>query len=80
MKKHLSSIVFGCLGLCAGFTICYVVLVIPTHEAKPTAFTSGPRMVFYAPRDGHSQLDWRPQIIQPMLPPNIIGRYDYKSK
>ena len=34
MKKHLSTIVFGCLGVCAGFTLCYVYVVIPQREAS----------------------------------------------
>lgn len=34
MKKHLSSIIFGCLGLCAGFTLCYVYVVIPESETN----------------------------------------------
>jgi biopolymer transport protein ExbD len=39
MKKHLSTVVVGCLGLCAGFTLCYVYLVHPQRETKATAST-----------------------------------------
>ena len=35
MKKHV-SVVFGtCLGACAGFTLCYLCLVLPHREDKP---------------------------------------------
>src|SRR4051794_20013997 len=37
MKHHLSKIVFGCLGLCVGFTLCYVNLVVPKREAELAA-------------------------------------------
>jgi len=39
MKRHLSTIVFGCHGLCAGFALCYLYLVIPEREANlPISF------------------------------------------
>jgi hypothetical protein len=34
MKKYISSIVFGCLGICLGFSLCYVRLVLPEQMAK----------------------------------------------
>jgi hypothetical protein len=71
---------FGCLGLCAGFMLCYVFFVIPTCGAKATAITPLPQRVFYVPKSDHSQLDWRPYLIQPMLPPKIIGRYEYNGR
>jgi biopolymer transport protein ExbD len=37
MKKHLSAIVGACFGLCAGFTLCYICLVLPHREGKATA-------------------------------------------
>ncbi len=37
MKVHLSTVVAACLGLCAGFTLCYVCLVLPHREGKATA-------------------------------------------
>ena len=37
MKEHLSTVVGACLGLCAGFTLCYVCLVLPHREGKATA-------------------------------------------
>ena len=89
MKKHLSSIVFGCLGLVAGFTLCYTFFVVPTPEARPTAFMPARQVVLYAPRGGHgpldwrpdhSQLEWRPYLIQPMLPPKVIGRYEFNGR
>jgi type II secretion system protein G len=33
MKKYLFAVVTGCLGLCLGFALCYVYLVIPQHGA-----------------------------------------------
>jgi len=32
MKKHLSSILFGALGFCAGAAICYTYFVLPGHH------------------------------------------------
>lgn len=37
MKKHLPTVVGACLGLCAGFTLCYLGLVLPHHEGNTTA-------------------------------------------
>lgn len=37
MKRHLSTVVGACLGLCAGFTLSYICLVLPHREAKATA-------------------------------------------
>ena len=48
MKKHISTIVFGCLGLCAGFTLCYVYVAIPQREASLT-------QSFPAPVDDHAR-------------------------
>lgn len=39
MKKHLSVVLGTCLGVCAGFTLCYVCLVLPQREGKATAPT-----------------------------------------
>jgi biopolymer transport protein ExbD len=41
MKRHLSTVVGTCLGLCAGFTLCYICLVLPHREAKATASAPG---------------------------------------
>jgi biopolymer transport protein ExbD len=43
MKRHLSTAVGTCLGLCGGFTLCYVCLVLPHREAKAT--TSAPQQI-----------------------------------
>ena len=43
MKRLTSTLVVGCLGLCAGFTLCYVYLVLPQRETKATA--SAPQQV-----------------------------------
>ena len=37
MKKHLCTVVGACLGLCAGFTLCYICLVLPHREGKAAA-------------------------------------------
>ena len=29
MKRYLSKVIVGCLGICAGFALCYVTLVVP---------------------------------------------------
>jgi len=89
MKKHLSSIVFGCLGLFVGFTLCYAFFVVPTQEARPTAFVPARQVVLFAPKGDHGprdwrpdrgQLDWRPYLIQPMLPPRVIERYEFNGR
>jgi biopolymer transport protein ExbD len=42
-KKYLFAVVTGCLGLCAGFTLCYVYLVLPQREIMTAA--SSPQQV-----------------------------------
>jgi len=37
MKKQLSTVTGACLGLCAGFALCYICLVLPHREGKATA-------------------------------------------
>lgn len=37
MKSHLSAVVGACLGLCAGFALCYICLVRPNHEGRTMA-------------------------------------------
>ena len=32
MKKHISSLVFGIVGICSGFALCFLYLVLPTRE------------------------------------------------
>jgi biopolymer transport protein ExbD len=60
MKHHLSKIVFGCLGLCVGFTLCYVNLVVPVREAKLAALaaqqSSEEQIVITIARDGSLRL------------------------
>ena len=33
MKKYVSSVVFGTVGVCAGFALCFVYLVMPQRDA-----------------------------------------------
>ena len=33
MKKYISSVVFGTVGVCAGFALCFVYLVMPQRDA-----------------------------------------------
>ena len=61
MKKHLSTIVFGCLGLCAGFTLCYIYVAIPQREASltqsfPPPITEHARDTIRVARDGSMYL------------------------
>lgn len=54
MKKHLSSFVFGSLGICAGFTLCFVYVALPLREAgdatpHPTSFS---RLALHYGHDG----------------------------
>ena len=37
MKKHVSTVVAACLGLCAGFTLCYICVVLLHREGKAAA-------------------------------------------
>ena len=37
MRKHLSVIVGTCFGVCAGFALCYLCLVLPHREGKARA-------------------------------------------
>ena len=78
MKKHLSSLVFGCLGLCVGFTLCYLYLVLPEWTARATT-PQAPYLALLR-NDGHSHLEWQPYLIQPMLPPKVIGKYEYRGR
>jgi hypothetical protein len=91
MKKHQSSIAFGFLGLLVGFTLCYVVFVIPSPEIKLTASTGFPPQLEYyvttgqptkpeVPKAHQSEFNWDPYLIQPTLPPKIVGRYYYNGK
>jgi hypothetical protein len=76
MKKHLSSLTFGCLGLCVGFTLCYVYLVLPQRVASVPS--PQPQFVvtpLHAKLPAQQQqLEWRPYVIQPMIPPKVVGR------
>jgi hypothetical protein len=37
MKTYLSTVLAACIGLCAGFALCYLCLVIPLGEGKAKA-------------------------------------------
>jgi hypothetical protein len=69
MKRHFSSVAFGCVGLCVGFLLCYVYLALPER----TAAAKRPQWVAVSAQ-GQDTLDWRPYVIQPMIPPKIVGR------
>ena len=73
MKKHLSSFLFGFLGLGVGFTLCYVYLVLPARDARQTA-SNQPHVVAHFSKDGQTHFEWRQPLIQPMLPPKVVGK------
>ena len=73
MKKHLSSFLFGCLGVGVGFTLCYVHLVLPACDARRTA-SNQPQLVAHFSGDGQTRFEWRQPLIQPMLPPKVVGK------
>jgi hypothetical protein len=73
MTRHFSSIVFGCLGLCVGFALCYVCGVAPTTKA------TSPKLVAMPARSGDTP-DWWPFVMQPMIPPRIVGKYSYSPE
>ena len=37
MNNRLLSFVLGCLGFCVGFTLCYVLLVLPARQSSASA-------------------------------------------
>lgn len=37
MKNRLFSLVFGCLGFCAGFALCYALLLVPSRQQRASA-------------------------------------------
>ena len=65
MKRHWPSVLWGTLGLVAGFTICYFSLVPPKQAA--------PVVVMTQPAQQHHDLEWRPQKVLPVFPPKIAG-------
>jgi hypothetical protein len=73
MKKHLSSFLFGCVGLGVGFTLSYVYLVLPARDAKQTT-SNQPRVVAHFSKDGQTRFEWRQPLIQPTLPPKVIEK------
>ena len=72
MKKHLSSFLVWCLGIGLGFSICYVYLVLPAREARQTA-SNPAHLVAHFSKDGHTRFEWRQPLVQPMLPPKVVG-------
>jgi hypothetical protein len=60
-KKYLFAVVTGCLGLCAGFTLCYVYLVLPQREivtaaSLPQQVSGQGQIVITIAADGSSYL------------------------
>lgn len=54
MKRYISKIAVGCLGICVGFSLCYVALVGSKIEAKATVITVAGDGSLYL---GNQQLD-----------------------
>ena len=72
MKKHRSSFLFGCLGLGVGFTPCDVHLALPARDARQRA-SNQPHLVAHFSKDGQTRFERRQPLIQPMLPPKVVG-------
>ena len=39
MKRYISKAIVGCLGMCIGFALCYLTLVVSKPEARSTVIT-----------------------------------------
>ncbi|MBP9903832.1 MAG: hypothetical protein V9H26_08025 [Verrucomicrobiota bacterium] len=54
MKKHLSSFMFGTLGLCAGFTLCFVYIALPLQNTVAATLHTTPLsgLVLHGGKDG----------------------------
>ena len=71
MKRHLSSLIFGSLGLCVGFTLCYLYIVLPERTAKGTG---AQKQFVVLPTAAQDRLGWQPYWIHPTIPPKIVGQ------
>jgi hypothetical protein len=78
MKKHLSALVFGALGLLTGFVLTYVFLVMPERNARNTP--KQPQLVVLTSGSlvpqPHGKQPVLPHdyLIEPTLPPRIIEK------
>ena len=61
---------FGVLGLCTGFTLCYVLVVLPQRTA--VAETT-PLPVVKLALNSSGKTDWQPTLTLPTLPPRRAG-------
>jgi hypothetical protein len=48
MKRHVSSLVFGTVGIGAGFALCFVYLVLPRAEALERGRTAEQAMTVFS--------------------------------
>src|SRR5687768_9312146 len=62
MKKHISTMVFGCLGVCAGFTICFVFLVVPERGPSSAAPAHRSDLVALESASLQQAIEWRPYL------------------
>jgi len=72
MKKYVSSMVFGLVGACFGFTICFVYLVLSTREPLEKGREAERAMRNFAHLSIHHDVDRRTYFTIPeLLPPAI---------
>lgn len=63
MKISWSSLLWGALGLVAGFSLCYFSLVPVVRMPSVVVGTQAVRQ----------HLEWRPQKVLPVFPPKVAG-------
>jgi hypothetical protein len=51
--------------------VCYACFALPEQAVKPTG---QPLIVAFTPEEGSRHLDWRPYMIEPVMPPKVVGR------
>jgi hypothetical protein len=84
MRNHLSSVVFGALGLLTGFTLCYCLIVLPDREERRAGASQVPQRLVMTQNGIRWQVvpvppvprevpGWPAPLIQPMLPPKIVS-------
>jgi hypothetical protein len=71
MKKHLPLFLSAFFGVCAGFVGCYATLVLPQRVVGTVA---APSHVALKSMPQTNPLDWRPLLVQPVLPPTVVPR------
>jgi len=65
MKISWSSLLWGALGLVAGFSLCYFSFVPVVRMPSVVVATQTVRQ--------HHDLEWRPQKVLPVFPPKVAG-------